>query len=159
MRLMFTLLAAVACGFGLYHWQFADFDLSGTRWHCSSTKASFTSKAYQGYSSIEELTTMYFPTNGSVLYYQSGVLNHKSGLVEPFELVLSARNKIVGQRIEQKFMTVDWNLIPKSSPVFVRDKNSLADFELDLGFYVDGDKLFFFNPKGAEDLNIACHQI
>lgn len=159
MRVALTLLFGVLTGFGLYYYSLSDVEFSGTRWHCSETKAGFSSEAYKQYAKVDELTTMYFPTNNSVLYYQSGALHHKSGLVEPYEVVLMANNKVTGQRMEQRFTGVDWNLKPEQSPTFVRDKNSLASFESDLHFYIEGKKLFFYGKSGSEDLNIACHQI
>ena len=97
MRILAVVFAAITTAFAIYCWQFETYDFSGTRWRCSETKAGFTSAAYRQYQSIEEYTTIYFPSNTSVIYYQSGMLNHKSGLKEPYELVLTAKNKVNGQ--------------------------------------------------------------
>ena len=87
MRILAIVFAAIASAFAVYYGQFEEYDFSGTRWRCSEAKAGFTSAAYRQYKSIEEYTTIYFPSNTSVIYYQSGVLNHKSGLKEPFEIL------------------------------------------------------------------------
>lgn len=159
MRIALILLLGALSGFGIHHYYFNDYDFSGTRWHCSETKAGFTSAAYKQYVKLDELTTLYFPTNNTVLYYQTGTLLHKSGFAEPYEVVLMAKNKVTGQRMEHSFTGVDWNIKPQQSPMFIRDKNSLTGFESDMQFYIDGTKLFFFGKSGSEDLNIACHQI
>ena len=159
MRILAVVFAAITTAFAIYCWQFESYDFSGTRWRCSETKAGFTSAAYRQYQSIEEYTTIYFPSNTSVIYYQSGMLNHKSGLKEPFELVLTAKNKVNGQRIQQKFDSVDWNLTPPESPLFTRDKDSLVDFESDLNYFIQDGRLFFFNTNESEDVNIACHKV
>ncbi|UTZ28767.1 hypothetical protein HB761_19005 [Vibrio campbellii] len=159
MRILVVVFAAITTAFAIYCWQFETYDFSGTRWRCSETKAGFTSAAYRQYQSIEEHTTIYFPSNTSVIYYQSGMLNHKSGLKEPFELVLTAKNEVNGQRIQQKFDSVDWNLTPPESPLFTRDKDSLVDFESDLNYFIQDERLFFFNTNESEDVNIACHKV
>ena len=159
MRILAVVFAAITTAFAIYCWQFESYDFSGTRWRCSETKAGFTSAAYRQYQSIEEYTTIYFPSNTSVIYYQSGMLNHKSGLKEPFELVLTATNEVNGQRIQQKFNSVDWNLTPTESPLFTRDKDSLVDFESDLNYFIQDERLFFFNTNESEDVNIACHKV
>ncbi|AXB34195.1 hypothetical protein DSB67_22760 [Vibrio campbellii] len=159
MRILAVVFAAITTAFAIYCWQFESYDFSGTRWRCSETKAGFTSAAYRQYLSIEEYTTIYFPSNTSVIYYQSGMLNHKSGLKEPFELVLTAKNEVNGQRIQQKFDSVDWNLTPPESPLFTRDKDSLVDFESDLNYFIQDERLFFFNTNESEDVNIACHKV
>ena len=159
MRILAVVFAAITTAFAIYCWQFETYDFSGTRWRCSETKAGFTSAAYRQYQSIEEYTTIYFPSNTSVIYYQSGMLNHKSGLKEPFELVLTAKNEVNGQRIQQKFDSVDWNLTPPESPLFTRDKDSLVDFESDLNYFIQDERLFFFNTNESEDVNIACHKV
>ena len=159
MRILAVVFAAITTAFAIYCWQFESYDFSGTRWRCSETKAGFTSAAYRQYQSIEEYTTIYFPSNTSVIYYQSGMLNHKSGLKEPFELVLTAKNEVNGQRIQQKFDSVDWNLTPPESPLFTRDKDSLVDFESDLNYFIQDERLFFFNTNESEDVNIACHKV
>ena len=159
MRILAVVFAAITTAFAIYCWQFETYDFSGTRWRCSETKAGFTSAAYRQYQSIEEYTTIYFPSNTSVIYYQSGMLNHKSGLKEPFELVLTATNEVNGQRIQQKFDSVDWNLTPPESPLFTRDKDSLIDFESDLNYFIQDERLFFFNTNESEDVNIACHKV
>ncbi|HDM8129200.1 TPA: hypothetical protein P0E14_004034 [Vibrio harveyi] len=159
MRILVVVFAAITTAFAIYCWQFETYDFSGTRWRCSETKAGFTSAAYRQYQSIEEYTTIYFPSNTSVIYYQSGMLNHKSGLKEPYELVLTAKNEVNGQRIQQKFNSVDWNLIPAESPLFTRDKGSLVGFESDLNYFIQDERLFFFNANESEDVNIACHKV
>ncbi|PQJ46376.1 hypothetical protein BTN99_13725 [Vibrio campbellii] len=159
MRILAVVFAAITTAFAIYCWQFESYDFSGTRWRCSETKAGFTSAAYRQYQSIEEYTTIYFPSNTSVIYYQSGMLNHKSGLKEPFELVLTAKNEVNGQRIQQKFNSVDWNLTPPESPLFTRDKDSLVGFESDLNYFIQDERLFFFNTNESEDVNIACHKV
>ncbi|UTZ24543.1 hypothetical protein [Vibrio campbellii] len=159
MRILAVVFAAITTNFAIYCWQFETYDFSGTRWRCSETKAGFTSAAYRQYQSIEEYTTIYFPSNTSVIYYQSGMLNHKSGLKEPFELVLTATNEVNGQRIQQKFNSVDWNLTPTESPLFTRDKDSLVDFKSDLNYFIQDERLFFFNTNESEDVNIACHKV
>ena len=159
MRILAVVFAAITTAFAIYCWQFETYDFSGTRWRCSETKAGFTSAAYRQYQSIEEYTTIYFPSNTSVIYYQSGMLNHKSGLKEPFELVLTAKNEVNGQRIQQKFDSVDWNLTPPESPLFTRDKDSLVGFESDLNYFIQDERLFFFNTNESEDVNIACHKV
>ncbi|WP_050906044.1 hypothetical protein [Vibrio campbellii] len=159
MRILAVVFAAITTAFAIYCWQFESYDFSGTRWRCSETKAGFTSAAYRQYQSIEEYTTIYFPSNTSVIYYQSGMLNHKSGLKEPFELVLTATNEVNGQRIQQKFNSVDWNLTPTESPLFTRDKDSLVGFESDLNYFTQDERLFFFNTNKSEDVNIACHKV
>ncbi len=159
MRILAVVFAAITTAFAIYCWQFESYDFSGTRWRCSETKAGFTSAAYRQYQSIEEYTTIYFPSNTSVIYYQSGMLNHKSGLKEPFELVLTATNEVNGQRIQQKFNSVDWNLTPPESPLFTRDKDSLVGFESDLNYFTQDERLFFFNTNESEDVNIACHKV
>ncbi|WP_045373661.1 hypothetical protein [Vibrio campbellii] len=159
MRILAVVFAAITTAFAIYCWQFESYDFSGTRWRCSETKAGFTSAAYRQYQSIEEYTTIYFPSNTSVIYYQSGMLNHKSGLKEPFELVLTATNEVNGQRIQQKFNSVDWNLTPTESPLFIRDKDSLVGFESDLNYFIQDERLFFFNTNESEDVNIACHKV
>ena len=159
MRILAVVFAAITTAFAIYCWQFESYDFSGTRWRCSETKAGFTSAAYRQYLSIEEYTTIYFPSNTSVIYYQSGMLNHKSGLKEPFELVLTAKNEVNGKRIQQKFDSVDWNLTPPESPLFTRDKASLVGFESDLNYFVQDEHLFFFNTNESEDVNIACHKV
>ncbi|WP_274879667.1 hypothetical protein [Vibrio harveyi] len=159
MRILVVVFAAITTAFAIYCWQFETYDFSGTRWRCSETKAGFTSAAYRQYQSIEEYTTIYFPSNTSVIYYQSGMLNHKSGLKEPFEIVLTAKNDVDGQRIQQKFNTVDWNLTPTESPLFIRDKDSLVGFESDLNYFIQDERLFFFNANESEDVNIPCHKV
>ncbi|HDM8165242.1 TPA: hypothetical protein P0E18_003064 [Vibrio harveyi] len=159
MRILVVVFAAITTAFAIYCWQFETYDFSGTRWRCSETKAGFTSAAYRQYQSIEEYTTIYFPSNTSVIYYQSGMLNHKSGLKEPYELVLTAKNNVDGQRIQQKFNTVDWNLTPTESPLFIRDKDSLVGFESDLNYFIQDERLFFFNANESEDVNIPCHKV
>ncbi|ENQ8703725.1 hypothetical protein ACEQ77_003904 [Vibrio harveyi] len=159
MRILVVVFAAITTAFAIYCWQFETYDFSGTRWRCSETKAGFTSAAYRQYQSIEEYTTIYFPSNTSVIYYQSGMLNHKSGLKEPYELVLTAKNEVNGQRIQQKFNSVDWNLTPAESPLFTRDKGSLVGFESDLNYFIQDERLFFFNTNESEDVNIACHKV
>ncbi|MGR5424415.1 hypothetical protein ACPV5D_05235 [Vibrio harveyi] len=159
MRILVVVFAAITTAFAIYCWQFETYDFSGTRWRCSETKAGFTSAAYRQYQSIEEYTTIYFPSNTSVIYYQSGMLNHKSGLKEPYELVLTAKNEVNGQRIQQKFNSVDWNLTPAESPLFTRDKGSLVGFESDLNYFIQDERLFFFNTNESEDVKIACHKV
>ncbi|HDM8146919.1 TPA: hypothetical protein P0E23_000924 [Vibrio harveyi] len=159
MRILVVVFAAITTAFAIYCWQFETYDFSGTRWRCSETKAGFTSAAYRQYQSIEEYTTIYFPSNTSVIYYQSGMLNHKSGLKEPYELVLTAKNEVNGQRIQQKFNSVDWNLTPAESPLFTRDKGSLVGFESDLNYFIQDERLFFFNANESEDVNIPCHKV
>lgn len=159
MRILTIVFAAIASAFAVYYGQFEEYDFSGTRWRCSEAKAGFTSAAYRQYKSIEEYTTIYFPSNTSVIYYQSGLLNHKSGLKEPFEIVLTAKNDVDGQRIQQKFNTVDWNLTPTESPLFIRDKDSLVGFESDLNYFIQDERLFFFNANESEDVNIPCHKV
>ena len=159
MRILAVVFAAITTAFAIYCWQFETYDFSGTRWRCSETKAGFTSAAYRQYQSIEENTTIYFPSNTGVIYYQSGMLNHKSGLKEPYELVLTAKNEVNGQRIQQKFNSVDWNLTPAESPLFTRDKDSLVGFESDLNYFIQDERLFFFNTNESEDVNIACHKV
>ncbi|EKO3845520.1 hypothetical protein M0357_000601 [Vibrio harveyi] len=159
MRILVVVFAAITTAFAIYCWQFETYDFSGTRWRCSETKAGFTSAAYRQYQSIEEYTTIYFPSNTSVIYYQSGMLNHKSGLKEPYELVLTAKNEVNGQRIQQKFNSVDWNLTPAESPLFTRDKGSLVGFESDLNYFIQDERLFFFNTNESEDVNIPCHKV
>jgi len=155
--LSFTILLLVAVI--IYQWKYEEYDFSGTRWHCSETQMGFTSKAYGNYDKIEELTTIYFPTNGSALYYQSGTLTHKNGDIEPFELVVTSKNKIVANRIEQTFTSVDWSEKPLNSPLFIRDKNSAVGYESELNYYIDGKKLYFFSKSGSEEDNYACHKV
>jgi hypothetical protein len=158
MRFLIIALLATLLTNSFYQWKYASYDFVGTQWHCSESKSGFTSEAYRHYEKVTEMTTIYFSSKDSVTYFQSGYLKHMDGVVEPYELVMTADNETIGSQLKQTFKSVDWNLKPERSPLYIRDKNSLVGFKSDLRYEVDGKQLYLFNQAGSEDVNIACRR-
>ena len=157
MRIVNLVLFLILIGAGIYKWMPENTEFSGTRWSCNELSTGFTSAPYEKYQEILERDLFDFASSSNLTLYQSGELVFKNGEREKYELLYELGYKTVAKnKISLVYKKIDWHRQPKNAPIFIRDIESLKEFEFDLKYIIDDGQLYFQNRIKNEDKNFVC---
>ena len=159
MRLINSILLLFLIGFVVYQWVFNTIELSGSRWSCNELSSNFISEPYKKYQKIGERDVFYFASSSNLTIFQTGELVLKNGHREKYEVILDLSYKIKHNKLSLFYKNIDWHKKPENAPVFVRDTESLKNFEADVKFIIDDEHIYFHNRKNNEDNNFICFAV